>query len=577
MRYSKSFIPTLRETPSDAEVVSHQLMLRGGYIRKAAAGIYTYLPLGFRVLKKVEQIIREEMVKAGAEEVLMPMVTPAELWEKSGRWQAYGKELLRIKDRHGREFCLGPTHEEVITELVGNDVHSYRDLPMNIFQIQTKFRDEVRPRFGLMRGREFVMKDAYSFHTTEEDAEREYMNMYTAYKRIFERCGLKFRAVEADSGAIGGSFSHEFVVLAESGEDAVASCDNCDYAANVEKATAKSKRYPPADLDASLVIERVETPGQKTVEEVTAFLKIEAGTLVKTLIYLADGKPVTALVRGDHELNEVKLKNVLNCTDIELADQPTVEKVTHAPSGFAGPVGLEEVKIYADHALEGMSNFVVGGNEKDLHLKNVNTKDFNLNGFYDLRTVTHGDECPRCNGSLEIHRGIEVGHVFKLGGKYSEAMGATYLDDDGQEKPMIMGCYGIGVGRTAAAAIEQNNDDNGIIWPLPLAPFQVMVTALNPKDKEVMKAAEDLYTELTDKGVEVLLDDRDERPGVKFKDADLLGIPLRLTVGARGLKEGKIEMKRRGDEKHSEVTLAGAVDEAMDRIKEMQVSSIPAD
>lgn len=568
MRYSQSFIPTLKETPSDAEVISHQLMLRAGYIKKAAAGIYSYLPLGFKVLKKVEAIVREEMTKAGAQEILMPMVTPAELWEKSGRWDIYGKELLRIKDRHDRDFCLGPTHEEVVTELVGNYVRSYRDLPLNIFQVQTKFRDEVRPRFGLMRGREFVMKDAYSFHTTDEDAEREYENMFETYKRIFDRCGLKFRAVEADSGAIGGNFSHEFVVLAESGEDAVASCSACDYAANVEKAAAKSKRNPPAQRATPLDIETISTPGQKTVEEVTAFMKIAAEQLVKTLIYLADGKTVVALVRGDHELNEVKFKNVINCNELELADAATVVKVTKAAPGFAGPVGLEGASIYADHSVEVMDNFVTGGNEKDVHLKNVNIKDFSTTGFYDLRSVIHGDECPKCSGNLEIHRGIEVGHIFKLGTKYAEAMGATFLDSDGVEKPIVMGCYGIGVGRTAAAAIEQNNDDNGIIWPMPLTPFQAIITAVNPKDEEIKNASEAIYAELQEKGIEVLLDDRDERPGVKFKDADLLGIPVRLTLGARSLKEGNVELKLRRDKESSNVSLGDAAAEVARIVKE---------
>ncbi len=568
MRYSQSFIPTLKETPSDAEVISHKLMLRGGYIKKAAAGIYSYLPLGFKVLKKVEAIVREEMTKAGAQEILMPMVTPAELWKKSGRWDIYGKELLRMKDRHDRDFCLGPTHEEVITELVGNEVRSYRDLPLNIFQVQTKFRDEVRPRFGLMRGREFVMKDAYSFHTTDEDAEREYMNMFETYKRIFERCGLKFRAVEADSGAIGGNFSHEFVVLAESGEDAVASCSACDYAANVEKAAAKSKRNPPVERAEPLDIEHVSTPGQKTVEEVTAFMKMAAEQLVKTLIYMADGKTVVALVRGDHELNEVKFKNVINCNELELADAATVVKVTKAAPGFAGPVGLEGASIYADHSVEVMDNFVTGGNEKDVHLKNVNIKDFTTEGFYDLRSVIHGDECPKCSGNLEIHRGIEVGHIFKLGTKYAEAMDATFLDSDGVEKPIVMGCYGIGVGRTAAAAIEQNNDDNGIIWPMPLAPFQVIITAVNPKDEEIRNASEAIYVELQEKGVEVLLDDRDERPGVKFKDADLLGIPVRLTLGARSLKEGNVELKLRRDKESSNVSLSEAAAEVAGIVNE---------
>ncbi|MDT8318374.1 MAG: proline--tRNA ligase [bacterium] len=568
MRYSQSFIPTLKETPSDAEVISHQLMLRGGYIKKAAAGIYSYLPLGFKVLKKVEAIVREEMERAGAQEILMPMVTPAELWQKSGRWDIYGKELLRLKDRHDRDFCLGPTHEEVVTELVGNYVRSYRDLPLNIFQVQTKFRDEVRPRFGLMRGREFVMKDAYSFHTTDEDAEREYQNMFETYKRIFARCGLKFRAVEADSGAIGGNFSHEFVVLAESGEDAVASCSACDYAANVEKAAAKSKRNPPSHRVAPLDIEHLSTPGRKTVEEVTAFMKVAAEQLVKTLVYLADGNPVVALVRGDHELNEVKFKNVLNCNDLELADAAAVVKVTKSAPGFAGPVGLEGVKIYADHSVEVMDNFVTGGNEKDVHLKNVNIKDFIAEGFYDLRSVIHGDECPKCNGTLEIHRGIEVGHIFKLGTKYAEAMDATFLDSDGVEKPIVMGCYGIGVGRTAAAAIEQNNDESGIIWPMPLTPYEVIITAVNPKDEEIRNASEAIYAELQEKGIEVLLDDRDERPGVKFKDADLLGIPVRLTLGARSLKEGNVELKLRRDKESSNVRLGDAAAEVERIVKE---------
>lgn len=567
MKYSESLIPTLRETPSDAEVISHKLMLRGGYIRKVAAGIYNYLPLGFKVLKKVEKIVREEMEKAGAQELLMPMVVTAELWEKSGRWDVYGKELLRLKDRHERAFCLGPTHEEVITELMGTEIRSYRDLPMNLFQIQTKFRDEVRPRFGLMRGREFLMKDAYSFHTSEEDAEREYMNMLATYKRIFERCGLRFRAVEADSGAIGGSFSHEFVVLAASGEDSVASCDRCDYAANVEKAVTKTLGSG-ADIHEPKTLEKVSTPGKKAVDEVAKFLNVTEDQLVKTLIYLADNKPVVALIRGDHALNEVKFKNTLGCMDLELADPETVFKVTGAPSGFAGPVGLKGVAIYADNSVAVMHNFITGGNEKDLHLKNVNgERDFTVTGFYDLRTVTAGDGCPRCEGKLEIHRGIEVGHVFKLGTKYSEAMGATFLDADGKEKPMIMGCYGIGVGRTAAAAIEQNNDDNGIIWPMPLAPYEVIITALNPRDEEIEKLSCSIYMSLKKKGIEVLLDDRDERPGVKFKDADLIGIPVRITVGARGIREGQLEVKLRSEKDARSVATGEVEDEIVRLVK----------
>ncbi len=558
-------IPTLKETPSDAEVISHKLMLRAGMIRKVAAGVYNYLPLGFRTLKKVENIVREEMNRAGAQEVLMPMVVPAELWQESKRWDFYGKELLRFKDRHDREFCLGPTHEEVITDMVRREVKSYRQLPINLYQIQTKFRDEIRPRFGLMRGREFIMKDAYSFHATEESAEAEYKKMYDTYCRIFERCGLKFRAVEADTGSIGGSFSHEFMVLAESGEDAIASCNTCNYAANVEKAVARSKRYPPEHREAEKLAQRVETPGKKSVEEVTAFLKISAEKLVKTLIFKADDRIVAALVRGDHEINEIKLKNVLNATELALADQAAVERVTKAPSGFAGPLGLSGVEIYADHAVEHMSNFVVGGNEKDIHLMNVNTPgDFVVKGFYDIRNVVVGDHCPRCeNGRMELHRGIEVGHIFKLGIKYSEAMKATFLDENGKESLIIMGCYGIGVGRTAAAAIEQGNDENGIIWPMPIAPFQVIISALNIKDEQVKQTAESIYKSLSDAGVEVLLDDRDERAGAMFKDADLIGIPVRITVGAKNLKDGNVEMKLR---KSPEVSLV-KVDEVVEKVK----------
>lgn len=566
MRFSQMLIPTLKETPSDAEVVSHKLMLRAGMIRKVAAGVYNYLPLGLRVIKKVENIVREEMNRSGAQEVLMPMVVPAELWQESKRWDFYGKELLRIKDRHDREFCLGPTHEEVITDMVRREVRSYRQLPVNLYQVQTKFRDEIRPRFGLMRGREFVMKDAYSFHATEESAEAGYKNMYDTYCRIFERCGLKFRAVEADTGSIGGSFSHEFMVLAESGEDAIASCDTCNYAANVEKATARSKRYPPEERGAEAPVQKVETPGRKSVEEVTAFLKIGAERLVKTLIFKADDRIVAALVRGDHEINEIKLKNVLNAKELVLADQATVERVTKAPSGFAGPVGLSGVDIYADHAVEHIANFVVGGNEKDIHLVNANVpRDFTVRGFYDLRNVVVGDHCPRCDGKLEVYRGIEVGHIFKLGTKYSEALKATFLDETGVEKPIIMGCYGIGVGRTAAAAIEQGNDENGIIWPMPIAPFQVIISALNIKDEQVRQAAESVYKSLSEAGVEVFLDDRDERAGTMFKDADLIGIPLRVTIGAKNLREGNVEMKLRKSPEASVVK----VDEVVERVKEI--------
>ena len=544
MRYSQYLLNTLKETPADAEVVSHQLMMRAGMIRKVAAGIYSYLPLGLRSIRKVEQIVREEMNRAGAIELLMPMVVPAELWQESTRWEQYGKELLRFKDRKESDFCLGPTHEEVITDIVRREVRSYRQLPLNLYQIQSKFRDEIRPRFGLMRGREFIMKDAYSFDVDEAGADVAYDKMYQAYRRIFERCGLRFRAVEADTGNIGGSSSHEFMVLADSGEDAIVSCDSCEYAANVEKAElcdAGGAVSPPTQA-----LTKVATPGQRTIEEVAAFLKVEPARLIKTLILCTDsGETVTVLLCGDRELNDIKLCRLLGCNEAELADEETVRRVTGAPSGFAGPVGLKG-RILADFEVRAMADAVTGANEVDAHYTGVTCgRDFAVETFADLREAVAGDPCPRCAGKLEVWRGIEVGHVFKLGTKYSQALGATFLDAQGQEQVIFMGCYGIGVGRTVAAAIEQNNDANGIIFPMPIAPFQVIVTMVNPNDQEVRQAAEALYARLLELGIEVLLDDRDERPGSKFKDADLLGIPLRVTVGARGLKDGALEVQER--------------------------------
>jgi len=547
MRFSKMLLPTLKEDPSDAEVISQRLMTRAGMIRRVAAGIYNLLPLGLRVIRKVEGIVREEMDRAGAQEVLMPFVLPSELWRESGRWDEYGRELLRVTDRHDREFCLGPTHEEVVTDMVRGEVRSYRDLPMNLYQIQTKFRDEIRPRFGLMRGREFIMKDAYSFHATDESAELEYENMRKTYTRIFERCGLEFRAVEAETGAIGGRFSHEFHVLADTGEDAIASCGSCSYAANVERAETREP-HGAAEKGRERPIERVSTPGKKSVEEVSAFLKTSPAGLIKTLIYDTEKGPVAALVRGDFELNEAKLKRAVGCERLVLADDDRVREATGAPTGFAGPVGLK-VPIYADWSVRSVTDGVAGANEADAHLRHVSAaRDFKA-AYGDLRVVVEGDRCPRCEGTLAISRGIEVGHIFKLGTKYSEAMGSTFLDDSGKERPMIMGCYGIGVGRTAAAAIEQNHDDAGIIWPVPLAPFGCEVLPVNVRNEETLAAAEALYDELRGAGVEVLLDDRDERAGVKFKDADLLGIPVRVVVGERNLKDENVEIKeRRGSE-----------------------------
>ncbi|MBW2027728.1 MAG: proline--tRNA ligase [Deltaproteobacteria bacterium] len=575
MRYSKYFIPTYKEIPAEAEVVSHQLMLRAGMIRKLAAGIYSYLPAGLRSIKKVEGIIREEMNKSGAIEILMPAVQPAELWQESGRWDFYGKELLRFKDRHNRDLCLGPTHEEVITDLVRREIQSYKQMPVNFYQIQTKFRDEIRPRFGVMRCREFIMKDAYSFDVDERGADKSYEIMYETYSNIFRRCGLKFKAVEADTGSIGGSFSHEFMVLARTGEDEIVSCRECDYAANLEKAEVRrgAMQDPPSGGGALRAVEEVSTPGIRTVEEVTEFLSIRPEQLVKTLIFKLDGELVAALVRGDHELNETKLRNVLGTEQVELADPELVEEVTGAPMGFAGPIGLK-VKIVADQALMNMKDFVTGGNKEDLHLRNVNVgRDFQVDLFGDIRVITPQDRCPRCSRELSFARGIEVGHIFKLGTKYSKAMGALFLDEKGKETPIVMGCYGIGVGRTVAAAIEQNHDDNGIIFPIPIAPFEVVILPLQMQEGEVVEIAERIYRELEDRGVDVLLDDRDVRPGVKFKDADLLGTPLRVTVGMRNLRNGKVEVKARSETESTTVSLDRAAEILKGKMKELYDST----
>jgi prolyl-tRNA synthetase len=499
------------------------------------------------------------MDRAGAQELLLPICSPAELWQESGRWEMYGKELLRFKDRHERDFCLGPTHEEIVTDLVRRSVRSYRELPFNLYQIQTKFRDEVRPRFGLMRGREFIMKDAYSFHADVDDCRREYDNMVQAYKRIFARCGLRFRPVEADTGAIGGSVSHEFQVLAESGEDAIVSCNRCDYAANIEKAEVKARRPAGrAIAEESPQLDKVSTPGKKSVAEVAEFLKLPADKFIKTLVYRTDGDELVAvLVRGDHEVNELKLRAVLKCKDLTLADEAEVAAAAGVVPGFLGPIGLH-LRMVADLGVHGMRGAVTGANESDAHFIQVDQeRDFTPAVFADLRLVVAGDPCPRCDvGLLETHRGIEVGQVFYLGTKYSEAMGATYLDAEGRERPVEMGCYGIGISRMVAAAIEQNHDTNGIIWPISIAPFQILLLPINYKDRAIREAADKLYQELQARGVEVLLDDRDERPGVKFKDADLIGIPLRVTIGAKGLEKGYLELRRRRDGRSDEIPLA---------------------
>lgn len=567
MRQSKMLIPTLRDVPAEAEVISHKLMLRAGMIRQVARGIYDFLPLGVRVLRKIERIIREEMDRAGAQEVLLPAVCPAELWQESGRWEKYGKELLRIKDRNDREFCFGPTHEEVITDLVRRDVRSYRELPINLYQIQSKFRDEVRPRFGLMRGREFIMKDAYSFHVDRADCDREYENMFQTYRRIFDRCALAYRPVEADTGAIGGSRSHEFQVLADSGEDAIVSCGACEYAANVEKAGIGAGP-PPAAADPTALVE-VPTPGQRTIEEVSAFMKMKPHRFIKTLLYVAGDTVVVALVRGDHALSEPKLKDALGTAGVELAPESTVEAVTGAPVGFAGPIGLKgKVRLLADHALAGITAAVSGANKADTHVKGVSaSRDFPNAEMVDLRTAGAGDRCPRCEGTFVLQRGIEVGQVFYLGTKYSAALKANVLDGEGKERVLEMGCYGIGVTRTIAAAIEQNHDDAGIIWPMPLAPFQVVVVPVNVTDERMRTTAERLYAELTARGVEVLFDDREERPGVKFKDADLIGTPLRITIGPRALEHDAVELKRRTEKAATEVPIADVVERVVAIVK----------
>ncbi|MBU4276608.1 MAG: proline--tRNA ligase [Proteobacteria bacterium] len=541
MRFSQAFIPTLKETPAEAEVVSHQLMLRAGMIRKLASGVYTWLPLGLRTLRKVERIIREEMDAAGARELLMPGVQPAELWQESGRWEHYGRELLRFKDRHDHDYCLAPTHEEVITDLVRREVRSYRDMPLNLYQFQTKFRDEIRPRFGVMRSREFIMKDGYSFDTDDESSAASYQVMHQAYSAIFNRLGLDFAVVEADSGAIGGSFSHEFMVLADTGEDAIASCQ-CGWAANFEKAEVAPPQGEPSQAVAEIA--QVDTPGAHTVEEVAAFLKVSPAQVAKTLVYLADGKPVAAMVRGDRQLNEIKLKNLIGAAELELAPASVIVEVSGGPVGFTGPVGLK-IPIYADQELYFADALVAGANQADAHLTGVHLgRDVAQATKADLRIIEPGDPCPRCGKEPVFARGIEVGHIFRLGTKYSQAMGAEFLDAEGQSRPIIMGCYGIGVTRIVAAAIEQGHDKWGIIFPLAIAPYSLAILPM-AVDGEVLEAAEKLYADLSAAGIDVLMDDRDLRPGVKFKDADLIGIPLRVVVGAKGLQEGAVELKHR--------------------------------
>ncbi len=549
MKMSKLFVQTLREFPSDAEVVSHKMLARAGYIRKLTSGVYNYLPLMWRVLKKVENIVRDEMDKAGAQELLMPFVQPKELWIESGRWEAYGKELMRLKDRHNREMCLGPTHEEIITAVARDVLKSYKQLPTNLYQIQSKFRDEVRPRFGLLRGREFIMKDAYSFGTSQEELEKEYENMAQAYRNIFKRCGLDTKMVQSDSGAIGGSVSHEFMVITttDAGENDVFYCDDCDYSANSNHAISN---LPGAVVDGKDYFNKneiLDTPNTHSIEELSEFLKIPATLILKSLIYIVDKKPVMALIRADKTVEETKLMNAVGGIDIRIATSGEIEELMQqngfdAIPGFIGPKGFKDITIIADNTVKEMKNFVVGINQNDVHMVGANLSDLNIDEikYEDLRLAEAGELCPQCGKPLKVTRGIEVGNIFQLGTKYSKPMNAVYLDKDGKSKPYIMGCYGIGISRTAAAAVEAHHDDFGIKWPLAIAPYHVVIVPVSTKDETQMSVAIKLYEELLANGVEAVLDDRDERPGVKFKDADLIGFPYRITVG-KTIQEGNVE------------------------------------
>jgi prolyl-tRNA synthetase len=563
MRFTRLYAPTLKEVPSDAEVISHQLLVRAGFIRKLAAGVYDFLPLARKSLKKIEDIIREELDKAGAQEVLLPMVQPAEIWEESGRWQKYGPELLRFKDRKGAEFCLGPTHEEVIVDLVRRDVRSWRSLPLNLYQIQAKFRDEIRPRAGLMRGREFIMKDAYSFDIDQESALKTYDAMYEAYQQIFSRCGLNFRPVEADTGAIGGSRSHEFQVLADSGEDHIVSCDMCQYAANVEQAElpiVQQDKQPRHGVS----LQKVATPQQKSILEVAQFLGKSVQSCIKTLIVEAEGKLYAVLMRGEDEVNLIKVKKCLGLTvELTLASDEKIQRELGAPVGFLGPQGLhgKVSRCIADWAIKNISDAVMGANEKDMHFTGAwEGEDFTVDLFADLKLAKAADPCAKCGqGKLQAFKGIEAGHVFYLGTKYSEAMGCHFLNKEGQDLPIVMGCYGIGVSRVLAAAIEQNHDKDGIIWPDSIAPYTVTILALQADSEAVMHAAEKLYVELQKAGIDVLLDDRADRAGAKFKDADLIGIPIRVAIGKKGIENGLIEVKRRDQSEVKEIPFQDAV------------------
>lgn len=576
MKMSKLFVQTLREFPSDAEVISHKMLARAGYIRKLTSGVYNFLPLMWRVLKKVENIVRDEMDKAGAQELLMPFVQPKELWIESGRWEAYGKELMRLKDRHNREMCLGPTHEEIITSIARDVLKSYKQLPTNLYQIQSKFRDEVRPRFGLLRGREFIMKDAYSFATSQEELDKEYANMWQAYTNIFNRCGLATKAVQSDSGAIGGSVSHEFMVITDTdaGENDVFYCDDCDYAANSNHAVSK---LPQTVVEGNFEkTEIVDTPNTHSIEELCEYLNIPATIILKTLVYIVDKKPVLALIRGDKQVEETKLLNAVEGMEIRIATAGEIEELMqnngfNAIAGFIGPKGFKDVTIIADNTVKELKNFVVGVNQNDKHMVGANFDDLALADvkFEDIRLVEAGELCPQCGKPLKVTRGIEVGNIFQLGTKYSKPMNAVYLDADGKAKPYIMGCYGIGISRTAAAAVEAHHDDWGIKWPLAIAPYHVVIVPVSTKDELQMSVATKMYEELLAAGVEAVLDDRDERPGVKFKDADLIGFPYRITVG-KTINEGNVEFVVRATGEKTAIKLEEAVKNVIEEVQKIK-------
>lgn len=577
MRMSKLFVQTLREFPSDAEVISHKMLARAGYIRKLTSGVYNYLPLMWRVLKKIENIVREEMDSAGAQELLMPFVQPKELWEESGRWDAYGKELMRLKDRHDRIMCLGPTHEEIITAIARDGLKSYKQMPVNLYQIQSKFRDEVRPRYGLLRGREFIMKDAYSFDTSEEGLDKEYQNMARAYKRIFDRCGLDTKMVQSDSGAIGGSVSHEFMVITDTdaGENDVFYCE-CDYAANSNHAVSK---LPEAVVDGKDYFKEtkiVDTPETHSIEELSKFLSIPSTLILKSLVYIVDKNPVIALIRADRTVEETKLMNAVGGNEIRIASAAEIAELMadhgfDAVPGFIGPKGMQDIPIIADETVRDMKNFVVGINQTDKHLVGANLADLGIDNlkFTDIRLVEAGDFCPECGKPLKVTQGIEVGNIFKLGTKYSKPMNAVYLDKNGKSHPYIMGCYGIGISRTAAAAVEAHNDEHGIKWPISIAPYHVVIVPVNIQDKLQMETAEKMYEELKKAGVEVVLDDRDERAGVKFKDADLIGFPYRVTVG-KTINEGLVEYKTRETGEVEKVKPETAVEHLIEIVKNIK-------